>query len=1069
MQYLLGIFFMCIIILAQNLDELDNQQALRSKRLELLSFLQDVLAKTIENPDELLKKKLTVLQQLEQYFKMEDSVLDTFKNQLNICKTSVSEDIDFLFEAVEENNIKLLKRLISRGVDLNAAKNKTEDQPLILALRKRDSIPFIIELVRNGASLLHWKLPYHWCLSQNNQNDPNIFELIEALYDFGIDLNQRDENGLSPLHLSQNAKITRFFCERGLSTKVTDSKGFSPLSFAWNEILSQTLLNLSEDGDYVFPQKFINLLDVVHTLLEFEESLETVAIDVNMKHSKFSLIEIGENQLGLKLASKKVPIIFLLQFMYAGIQKISSFGSNSDIPKPSLQEFIKIAVAKYHEIIAYLLDRDVNVNSSYRNTPLLIYSIHCGIPLNLLEKLLQKGANINSKSENGLTAIFVAMEMGDDKLFNLLYDFKAELNFRYTNGETILHRAVANGRSTTLIRDLISKGADTNLQDRYGNSPLYLSLINGNIDVAEVLISESNVNLVDEFKKSLLHHAIALGRLRIVQSLINRRIDMNIQDHEGKSALHYAILFKHAETAKFLIDSGALPGPLDEEGKSPLHYAITSGCMNISTHLIDKGADKNCRDHNGKSPLTYAITFGCIEVAKYLINNGADLNLQDNEGRSAIHTAVTSGYLQVSKILYQKKENPNVATNSELSNKYLEIAEQLIDKGAELNLHDNDGKNPLHVLLSFGYTDAVKTSLIALNVSEKLLVPFKDLSQRLIDKGIELNQRDSTGKSPLHYALLSGHLDIAKVLIEKGAEVNLLDEHGHSPLHQAVIQGYIDVAESLISKNASLNLRYQSGRSVLHFAIFAGNVTLVNLLVDKGAELNFEDNWRRTPLHYATLFGFFDIIENLVKNGADINKQDENGRTALHYACYRIQLEIMQYLVNNGAEFNLQDETGKSPLHYAVFRNHSDAVKYLVKKGAYSNLKDNAGKSSLYYAVSLGLSSIENILLTRGALTNLQDLSGRYPSVRYIEFPVILSIISKCFVTSIIFSLILSVIAEELNSPTNNLKSLMKRIRFIWAISFALLWSISLIALTREYLDRGTTVSIFSESWRLTQ
>jgi ankyrin repeat protein len=67
----------------------------------------------------------------------------------------------------------------------------------------------------------------------------------------------------------------------------------------------------------------------------------------------------------------------------------------------------------------------------------------------------------------------------------------------------------------------------------------------------------------------------------------------------------------------------------------------------------------------------------------------------------------------------------------------------------------------------------------------------------LISEGADVNEKTTTGDTPLHYAVRYGHEDVAELLISKGADVNAKSKFGYTPLDLAVMRGYTEIAELL--------------------------------------------------------------------------------------------------------------------------------------------------------------------------------------------------------------------------------------------------------------------------------
>lgn len=95
--------------------------------------------------------------------------------------------------------------------------------------------------------------------------------------------------------------------------------------------------------------------------------------------------------------------------------------------------------------------------------------------------------------------------------------------------------------------------------------------------------------------------------------------------------------------------------------------------------------------------------------------------------------------------------------------------------------------------------------LVLLPFSSVLAGPLHDAAEngrlgevkRLIEEGIDVNERTKGGLTPLHNAALGGHTALAELHINNGAEVNATNIHGFTPLRYAVRAGNKMVADML--------------------------------------------------------------------------------------------------------------------------------------------------------------------------------------------------------------------------------------------------------------------------------
>jgi ankyrin repeat protein len=144
--------------------------------------------------------------------------------------------------------------------------------------------------------------------------------------------------------------------------------------------------------------------------------------------------------------------------------------------------------------------------------------------IDMMKKLLDDGANINSKYKNGETALINASKNNYIKIVEELLNKGADPNLKDGEKWTALIWA-SYKRYTKIVEKLLNAGADVDLIDKSGDTALILASENGDID--------------------------------IVQELLNKNADVNLYDNEGATALHVASLNDDTKMVELLIQSGA--------------------------------------------------------------------------------------------------------------------------------------------------------------------------------------------------------------------------------------------------------------------------------------------------------------------------------------------------------------------------------------------------------------------------------------------------------------------------------------------------------------------------------
>lgn len=153
--------------------------------------------------------------------------------------------------------------------------------------------------------------------------------------------------------------------------------------------------------------------------------------------------------------------------------------------------------------------------------------------------------------------------------------------------------------------------------------------------------------------------------------------------------------------------------------------------------------------------------------------------------------------------------------------------------------------------------------------------------ERLIAAGADVNAKnDRAGWTPLSRAVYNGRVDVARLLIEKGADVNAKDSAGWTPLYGAVSYGKKEVVSLLITKGADVNARNNGGVTPLHRAAVWGNKEVAELLISKGADVDAKDNAGNTPLDVAEKNSRTSIINLLLLPEAAFTEAARSYRAA---------------------------------------------------------------------------------------------------------------------------------------------------------------------------------------------
>ncbi|RDW77988.1 hypothetical protein BP5796_05840 [Coleophoma crateriformis] len=272
-----------------------------------------------------------------------------------------------------------------------------------------------------------------------------------------------------------------------------------------------------------------------------------------------------------------------------------------------------------------------------------------------------------------------------------------------------------------------------------------------------------------------------------------------------------------------------------------------------------------------------------------------------------------------------------------------------------------------------GYSQEIPKRMTGLHLlgyfGEKIVI------QLLLEKGAEIEAKDTYGRTALSYAASEGHEAVVKLLLEKGAEIEAKITYGRT----ALSGGHEAVVKLLLEKGAEIEAKDTHGQTALSYATNWGHEAIVKLLLEKGAEIEAKDSEDgRTPFMYAAREGHEAVVKLLLEKGAEIEAKDsEDGWTPLMYAAKRGQEAVVKLLLEKGAEIEAKDTDGRTALSYATEWGHEAVVKLLLEKGAESEVKDSRdGRTPLMYAAERGQEAVVERLMDEGGNWNAEDKSG---------------------------------------------------------------------------------------------
>ncbi|CAH1784886.1 unnamed protein product [Owenia fusiformis] len=289
-----------------------------------------------------------------------------------------------------------------------------------------------------------------------------------------------------------------------------------------------------------------------------------------------------------------------------------------------------------------------------------------------------------------------------------------------------------------------------------------------------------------------LLEAAKAGDMDIVKKLVSSHpLAVNCRDLDGRHStpLHFAGGYNRVAVVEHLLQHGADVHAKDKGGLVPLHNACSYGHYEVTELLIEHGAGVNVADLWKFTPLHEAAAKGKFEICKLLLKHGADPNKKNRDGNTPLDL-VKEGDNDVADLLRGDAALLEAAKKGNLARV------QKLSTQENINCRDSQGRNSTPLHLAAGYNNV-------------------EVAEFLLENGADVNAQDKGGLIPLHNASSYGHVDIAALLIKFSTCVNAVDRWGFTPLHEASQKGRTQLCALLLAHGADPTLKNQEGQTPL--------------------------------------------------------------------------------------------------------------------------------------------------------------------------------------------------------------------------------------------------------------
>ena len=687
---------------------------------------------------------------------------------------------------------------------------------------------------------------------------------------------------------------------------------------------------------------------------------------------------------------------------------INSLDSDDYTPLHKAIEYGCVSIAKYLISQPSCLCETL---TKYNITPL-----HDAVHdyLSIVQCLVERGVDVNISDCNGATALHYSCRWGHLSIVEYLTSLP-QINYTKDSWDrTSIYFAAEFGQAHIVKYLVESCNHDINVEDMYGNTPLYMACIYNHLPVVEYLTAQPNCNINSNNESHPLIAAADKEHLEIVKHLIESSgCDINVREKgTGSTPLHKACYNGSLSIVEYLISKPQCDiEAKDNEGNQPLHYAACQGhkklasivgkkvsqdglskCMESAKQLAEPNIMKLLTDRCRISLINACIS-GNVDIVRHLvIDKHCDVNAKGWIGYTPLHYACKKGYFEIVKILtnhsqcnIEAKGNSNIRPlHKACESGNVDIVRHLVnDKHCDVNAKGGwNGYTPLHCACEKGTFEIVKflTNHPQCNIEAENNSNVRPLHKAcesgnvdivrhlVIDKHCDVNAKERNSYTPLHCACEKGSFEIVKFLTNH-PQCNIEAENNSNvrPLHKACESGNVDIVRHLvIDKHCDVNAKGRNGYTPLHYACEKGSFEIVKFLTNHPqCNIEAEGNYNNRPLHKACESGNVDIVHHLViDKHCDVNAKGWNGYTPLYYACEEDHFEIVKFLTNHSqCNIEAENDSNNRPLHRACEFGNVDIVRHLVNdKHCDVNAKGSDGNTPLHYACEESFFEIVKIL-----------------------------------------------------------------------------------------------------------
>ncbi|KAI1747286.1 ankyrin repeat-containing domain protein [Xylaria castorea] len=462
-----------------------------------------------------------------------------------------------LFAATWHGRIDNVKTLLRYGADPNAVVSEPVNWAPINAAY--DNLATLRALIEGGADINHCSRDGTVLFQASRWGfEASVELLLEFRNDLDLDkelIDEKDEenNGMSPLCIAckyNHVGIMRLLLEAGADAQHKTRHGQFPLELC------------IESAPQGLPDQALRLL------LEYYPRINLSQRD-------------DEGNTALHKIDVLTPLAVTRLLVNAGADP-------STVNHKGYTALMVALEVGNTEVCRHLFSKTDSMSGTSNTSPGLLHRAVFSANLDLIKMMIEAGADVNEIDlRTGETPLYTHLTIGSPSILVVQYlvdTCKADINLA---GGDLKYPIIQACRKSNLeiIRFLVEAGADVNVKDHAGRSPIHLLYYSGYNDIDVLVDHGADLEARDKLGRTAVHYAAAIGDEKDVEELLkSSKIDVNQSDDDGWTPLMWACLQRKTWNLDYVADvllaRGAdiwVRGKVEDEEWSPLKLARFHG------------------------------------------------------------------------------------------------------------------------------------------------------------------------------------------------------------------------------------------------------------------------------------------------------------------------------------------------------------------------------------------------------------------------------------------------------------------------------------------------------------